>query len=399
VVLVEGFDDGRPDLPGPDEEDPPEREAYSGRPGFTDGSYRGRVPARSTLAGLLTTLLLACAGSATGAESAFRRAVFARGLDAPVLLTHAPGDARSVYVVEQSGRIIRLRSGRRTVFLDIRQAVDFGGERGLLGLAFHPSYARNRLLYVAYTSSDGKNTVARYRSNGTRAIASSRKILLSVDDPYSNHNGGHLAFGRDGLLYTTIGDGGAGGDPENRSQDMGSQFGKLLTLDVSTANATWRIAALGLRNAWRFSFDRANGDLYIGDVGQNAVEEIDYTPRRSPGLENYGWDVYEGSQRFEDKAPGPGKLVFPVFEYGHSDGHCTVIGGHVYRGKARPAERGRYVLGDYCSGAVWSLRVSSGRAQGVRRESFRLPGLTSFGEDAAGEIYATTADGTIYRLT
>ena len=205
-----------------------------------------------TLAGALGAIATGCGRAETGenaSDSAFRPLVYQRGLEAPVLLTHAPGDPQAVYVVEQSGRIVRIDSRRRrTVFLDLRRAVDFGGERGLLGLAFHPGYARNRLFYVAYTTGD-QNIVARYRSNGTRALASSRKILLSVDDPYGNHNGGHLAFGRDGLLYTTIGDGGSGGDPEDRAQDMGSQFGKLLALDVSKATADWTIAALGLRNA------------------------------------------------------------------------------------------------------------------------------------------------------
>ena len=200
------------------------------------------------------------------------------------------------------------------------------------------------------------------------------------------------------MLYTTIGDGGAGGDPEDRSQNMRSPFGKLLRLDVSKAGADWDIAAIGLRNAWRFSFDRATGDLYIGDVGQNAVEEIDYTTAGSEGIENYGWDLYEGSRRYEDTTAGPGKLVFPVFEYDHDEG-CTVIGGYVYRGKARPAERGRYIFGDYCSGNIWSLRVSSGKAVGVRREPFRIEGLTSFGEGSSGEIYALTESGTVYRLT
>ena len=352
------------------------------------------------LAGTLAVVAGSVAGSDSGqaAESAFRRTFVARAFEAPVLVTNAPGDPRAIYVLEQSGRIVRVASGRRTVFLDVRSLVNFGGERGLLGLAFHPGYAKNRLFYVAYTTSN-QNIVARYRSRGTRALPGSARILLQVDDPYGNHNGGHLAFGKDGLLYTSIGDGGAGGDPEDRAQDPSSQFGKLLTLNVSQSNAQWQIAALGLRNPWRFSFDRANGDLYIGDVGQNAVEEVDYTPRRSPGLENYGWDMYEGSRRYEDTELASGKLVMPIFEYGRDDGSCTVIGGYVYRGKARPAERGRYILGDYCSGNVWSLRVRNGKASGVRREPFRLEGLTSFGENAAGEIFATTEVGEIYRVT
>jgi glucose/arabinose dehydrogenase len=361
------------------------------------------LPGNRLLLGLvllaeLAVLVALVVRPASAADAAFRRVVFARGFDNPVLLTYAPGDPRTTYVVEQTGRVVRIRSGKRTVFLDVRRQVEFGGERGLLGLAFHPSYARNRLFYVAYTSNDGRNTVARYRSNGTRAVPSSRRILLAVPDPYGNHNGGHLAFGPDRLLYTTIGDGGSGGDPEDRSQDMGSLFGKLLTLDVSRANAPWRIAGLGLRNGWRFSFDRSTGDLYVGDVGQGSIEEVNFTPRRSPGLENYGWDLYEGSQRFEETPVGPGRLVFPVFEYGHDRG-CSVTGGYVYRGSARPAERGRYVLGDYCSGTVWSFRVVSGEARDVRTESFRLEGLTSFGESSAGELFAVTQGGTIYRLT
>ena len=343
-----------------------------------------------------------CGGSTereTAVENVFRLKPFARGFDAPVLLTHAPGEPQTFYIVEQPGRVVRLRAGNRTIFLDVTRDVAFGGEQGLLGLAFHPKYAKNRLLYIAYTSSEGRNTVARYRSNGRTAVRSSRTILLSVPDPYGNHNGGQLAFGRDGMLYTTIGDGGSGGDPEDRAQDMGSLFGKLLRLDVSKPRRDWAIVGLGLRNAWRFSFDRVTGDLYLGDVGQGAIEEVDFTPRASPGLENYGWDLYEGSRRFEDGEPAAGKLVFPVYEYGRDEGNCTVIGGHVYRGSASPAERGRYIFGDYCSGIVWSLNVRSGAARNVRRERFRIEGLTSFGESARGELYATTQDGVIYRLT
>jgi glucose/arabinose dehydrogenase len=367
------------------------------------GSYRGAMRALASIAlGAAVAALAGCGGASereAGVETAFRLKVFARGFDDLVLLTHAPGERGTFYVVEQRGRVVRMRSGKRTVFLDVRRNVTFGGEQGLLGLAFHPSYARNRLLYIAYTSADGRNIVARYRSNGNVAVPSSRKFLLSVPDPYGNHNGGQLAFGKDGMLYTTIGDGGSGGDPEDRAQNMDSLFGKLLRLDVSKPGADWAIAGLGLRNAWRFSFDRATGDLYLGDVGQGSIEEIDFTPRVSPGLENYGWDLYEGSERFESGEPGAGELVFPIFEYGRDEGNCTVIGGHVYRGRARPAERGRYVFGDYCSGIVWSLNVRSSAARNVRRERFRIPALTSFGENSAGELYATTQDGVIYRLS
>jgi len=352
---------------------------------------------------LASSVTLAGCGAAAEQEpaaiSTFQLKPFARGFDSPVLLTHAQGEPKTLYAVEQPGRVIRLRAGKRTVFLDVRSNVAFGGEQGLLGLAFHPKYAQNRLLYVAYTSRNGRNTVARYRSNGKLAVRSSQRILFSEPDPYGNHNGGQLAFGHDGMLYTTIGDGGAGGDPEDRAQNMSSRFGKLLRLDVSKPGADWVIAGLGLRNAWRFSFDRATGDLYLGDVGQGAIEEVDFTPRVSPGLENYGWDLYEGSRRFEEGEPSAGTLVFPLYEYGRGEGNCTVIGGHVYRGSARPAERGRYIFGDYCSGIVWSMRVRSGAARNVRREPFRIEGLTSFGESSSGELYATTQDGVIYRLT
>ena len=194
------------------------------------------------------------------------------------------------------------------------------------------------------------------------------------------------------------GDGGSGGDPENRAQNMQSLFGKMLRFDVRRPGSDPEIVALGLRNPWRYSFDRLTGDLYIGDVGQGDWEEVDYTPRSSSGLVNYGWDVLEGTHPFEDKEPGPGRLVAPIYEYSHSRG-CTVVGGYVYRGQARPAQRGRYTFGDYCSGVVWSLRVSDGKATAVRVEPFRIPSLTSFGEDATGELYATSHEGVLYRIS
>jgi glucose/arabinose dehydrogenase len=300
-------------------------------------------------------------------------------------------------VVEQGGTVRVVERGRVLpgVFLDVRDRTEGGGEQGLLGLAFDPSYAKNRFLYVNYTA-----RVVRYRTNGRRALPGTARQLLRVDQPYSNHNGGDVVFGPDGFLYVGLGDGGSGGDPEGRAQNMSTYLGKMLRLNVRRSGSAPEIVGLGLRNPWRYSFDRATGDLYIGDVGQGSVEEVDYTPRSSAGLENYGWDLYEGSQRFEEGEPGPGQLVFPVFEYGRAGGSCTVVGGFVYRGKARPAERGRYIVGDYCSGILWSFRVRAGEAAGVRRESFRIAGLTSFGEDLAGELYAVSqGDGTLYRLS
>lgn len=349
---------------------------------------------------LLGVLVAMLTGSATAAESAFRRVIVARGLDAPVQVTAPRNEARRLYVVEQRGTIRVIESGtlRDGFFLDIRGQVVSGGEQGLLGLAFDPKYATNRFIYVNFTDTNGDTRVVRYRTEGTRALEASARLLLQVDQPYPNHNGGGLAFGPDGFLYVGTGDGGSSGDPENRAQSMQSPLGKMLRLNVRRPGSAPVIVALGLRNPWRYSFDRLTGDLYIADVGQGALEEVSFTPRKSPGVENYGWDVYEGSRRFEDKSAGPGRLVFPVFQYGRDRGY-SITGGHVYRGKARPAERGRYVVGDYGSGIVWSFRVVGGKAQGVRVERFRIPSLTSFGEDAAGELYATSHEGVVFRLT
>ena len=343
----------------------------------------------------LAALVTACVAGAAPERAAFKPRAIASGFAQPVYVTAAKGEPGRLYVVEQGGTIHVLQGGTRrgTPLLDIRNLVTAGGEQGLLGLAFHPSYPRVRKLYVQYTARDGSTRVVEYRTNGT--TASSPRLLFSSGDPYGNHNGGMLAFGPNGRLYFTMGDGGSGGDPENRSQNMRSLFGKLLSLNVATKGL--RIEALGLRNAWRFSFDRANNDLYIGDVGQGAVEEIDWTPANSPGLENYGWDVYEGRSKYEDKPLGPGKLVQPVAQYTHSNG-CSVTGGYVYRG-SNASLRGRYIYGDYCSGLVWSFKLAGGKATGLRRESFRVASLTSFGQDTAGELYAVSHGGTIYRLT
>jgi glucose/arabinose dehydrogenase len=341
----------------------------------------------------LPILLVGCGGSsgdvAGPAATGYRFVQVASGLDSPVHVTGRRGDAR-LYVVEQEGRIRIVQNGRiRGTLLDITSRVQCCGEQGLLSVAFHPRYGRNGRYFVYYTAP--ANRVVEYR--GRRAV----RTLLNVADPYSNHNGGQLMFGPDGRLYVGMGDAGSGGDPENRAQNMDSPFGKLLAINVDRRGARWQTVGLGLRNPWRYSFDRRTGDLYIGDVGQNAWEEVDFTPRSSPGLENYGWDVYEGRAKYEDKAPGPGRLVSPIVVY-PLGGHCAVTGGFVYRGSAVPGARGRYFYGDNCSGAVWSLRVVGGKAQSVRRERFRLEGISSFGEDGRGELYAVTLGGTLYRL-
>jgi glucose/arabinose dehydrogenase len=342
---------------------------------------------------------VACAGSAPQTASLSLVKVI-DGLESPVHVSAPRSEPGRLYVVEQAGRIVVVEQGRvvRT-FLDIRSLVRSGGEQGLFAIAFHPNYAENRRFYIDYTDVNGDTRIVEYRSNGRRAILSTRRQLLFVDQPYSNHNGGQVAFGPDGRLYIGMGDGGSGGDPENRAQNIGSRLGKLLTIDVDRRGARPQVDALGLRNPWRFSFDRANGDLYIGDVGQNAWEEIDYLPRaRLSRLQNYGWDVFEGRARFEDKAPSRGDLVAPIAVYANSEEGCSVTGGFVYRGSKVGAARGRYFYGDYCSGTIWSLKVVGGRARQLRREPFQVTNLTSFGEDARGELYLVAHGGTIYRL-
>ncbi len=230
-------------------------------------------------------------------------------------------------------------------------------------------------------------------------LASARQLLF-VDQPYPNHNGGQLQFGPDGLLYVGMGDGGAGGDPGNRAQDLRERLGKLLRIDPSKRGARWQIVGYGLRNPWRFSFDRATGDLYIADVGQDAWEEIDFRPHSQlDKLANYGWRLYEGRARYAGGSPaGAGILVAPISVYSHKEG-CSVTGGYVYRGRNAPDASGRYFFGDLCSGTIWSLRVESGRAVGLRKESPRIGQLSSFGEGADGTLYAVSVgSGRLFRV-
>jgi glucose/arabinose dehydrogenase len=328
--------------------------------------------------------------------------VFASGLVQPTHVAAPRSEPTRLYVVELAGRIRVLVRGRLRAepFLDIRNLVTSGGEQGLLSVAFHPRYAQNRRFYVNYTDQRGDTRVVEYRSDGTRAIEGSRRELLFVDQPYANHNGGQLAFGPDGRLWVGMGDGGSGGDPRNVAQNMSSLLGKLLAIDVDENDPEPRIMALGLRNPWRFSFDRRTGDLYLGDVGQNSWEEVDYVPRRNlRRLRNFGWDVYEGHAVYERKARNPaGVLVRPIRVYPLSGGHRAVSGGFVYRGSDFPATRGRYFYGDFGSGTVWSLRMIGGKVRQFRREPFRVSQLASFGEDARGELYLVSLGGRIYRL-
>ena len=354
---------------------------------------------RSALASLI--LVLATAGAAQG-STAGGPVVVVKGLDS---LTHVAAPASEpgrLYVVEQRGTIRVVEQGRVRAkpFLDIRSRVVSGGEQGLLSVAFHPRYATNHLFYVDYTDRAGNTRVVEYRSDGMSAIPSSARQLFYAWQPFTNHNGGQLAFGPDGLLYIGLGDGGSGSDPNNNGQTTKNKLAKIWKLDVDRRGARPVTAFYGLRNPWRFSFDRATGDLYIADVGQGNWEEIDYVPRAQlGGLLNFGWAHYEGTATFDaSRTLDPrGTLVFPIEVYGHDAG-CSATGGFVYRGKAQPDLTGRYVYGDYCSGTVWSLRVRDGKAADERKESFMIPGLTSFGEDARGGLYAVSENGTLYRI-
>ena len=343
---------------------------------------------------------LACGAGASGQQADVLGLVkVVGGLSAPVHVAAPRSEPGRLYVVEQAGRVRVVERGRvvRT-FLDIRPLVRSGGEQGLLSIAFHPKYAQNHRFYVDYTDVNGDTRVVEYRSDGRKAIPSTRRQLLMIDQPYSNHNGGQLVFGPNGRLYVGMGDGGSGGDPANNAQNMGSLLGKLLTINVDVRGARPLIAALGLRNPWRVSFDRATDDLYIGDVGQGDWEEIDFLPKAQLGrLQNYGWSTFEGRARYSDRSLAAGQLVMPVHVYSHGAG-CSVTGGFVYRGAAVAAAKGRYFFGDYCSGIVWSLQVVDGKARDVRRHSFKVPALSSFGEDARGELYLVSQQGAVYRL-
>ncbi len=351
------------------------------------------------LAEVLAAAALVLPGSQAQQELSVRP--YARGLSPLTAIASTAAEPRRLYAVEQVGRIRYFVDGKLGgTFLDIRDRIVSGGEQGLLSMAFHPAYARNHRFYVNYTDRSGNTRVVEFRSRNGRAVRLTPRQLLFVRQPFANHNGGQLQFDTNGMLYVGMGDGGSAGDPGNRAQNMKERLGKLLRIDPLRRGAQWQIVGLGLRNPWRFSFDRASGDLYIGDVGQGNWEEIDYRSRgQISSLANYGWHVFEGRARYSNTALGPGQLVAPVNAYSHNEGGCSVTGGYVYRGRAAAAAVGRYFFGDYCSGSVWSLRGQDGRAADVRREPFRVSSLTSFGEDAAGELYFATGNGRIYKLS
>jgi len=328
------------------------------------------------------------------------------GLERPVDL-QAEGSGR-LFVIEKAGRIRIIQNGQllETPFLNIEGRVNVSGnEQGLLGLAFHPNYTQNGYFFVNYTGSGGDTFISRFQVSGDPNLAnpSSEVTLLRISQPYQNHNGGTLQFGPDGYLYAGLGDGGSAGDPKGNGQKTNTLLGKILRLDVDSAepysipsdnpfgNEIW---AYGLRNPWRISFDSLTGDLYIGDVGQNTYEEIDYLPAGSPGGTNFGWNFREGMHPYAGNAPAG--LTDPVVEYSHSEGGCSVTGGYVYRG-SMPEWNGIYLYGDYCTGLIWGL-IKSENGWQVQRLFDTDANITSFGQDEAGEIYLLSDGGQIYRL-
>jgi len=347
----------------------------------------------------------------------------ASGLSTPVVVSNAGDGSGRLFIVEKLGRIRIVENGTllATPFLDIDPIVNSSGnEQGLLGLAFHPDYTNNGFFYVDYIDAGGDTVVSRFSVSAADpnvADPISELKILQVAQPYSNHNGGQLAFGPDGYLYIGLGDGGSGGDPGDRAQDIQLMLGKILRIDVDStqppldyaipadnpfvgvAGAAEEIWAYGLRNPWRFSFDRLTGDLYIGDVGQNLYEEIDRAPAASTGGENWGWRCYEATHPYNTTGCGPiGDYDMPILEYPHASGRCSVTGGYLYRGSAAPDLRGAYLFADYCTGDVWAATYDQlgGTWSAVDLDFPQsLNGLTTFGEDELGNVYLA-AGSTVY---
>jgi glucose/arabinose dehydrogenase len=349
----------------------------------------------------------------------------ATGLSNPVFVTASPDTTGRLFIVEKTGRIRILAKGAllATPFFDIHTLVSGGSEQGLLGLAFPPSFPTSHKFYVDYTNTAGNTVIAEYRTsstNGNVANTATRRVIMTVTQPYPNHNGGMLAFSAAGYLFIGLGDGGSGGDPGNRAQSTATLLGKILRIDVTGTTATHNYRVLssnpfvgrpgldeiyqyGLRNPWRFSFDRATGDLWIGDVGQSAWEEVDHAVYTSTGPGrgiNWGWRVMEGSHCY-NPASGCSTVgkTLPLTEYSHAtNGRCAITGGYVYRGKAIPALAGKYVFGDYCSGEIFSISSTAARPAPISvLRSTGFP-ISSFGEDRAGELYVCDLGGSVYKI-
>jgi glucose/arabinose dehydrogenase len=350
---------------------------------------------------------------------------YAAGLESPVAISHAGDGSGRLYVVEQAGTIAVVEDGQvsETRMLDIVDRVESGGsEQGLLGLAFAPDFATSLLFYVMYTDLDGNEVVSRFTAGEdfVSADPESEEILIYQEDFAENHNGGQLAFGPDGFLYIGLGDGGGGGDPEENGQDLSTLLGKILRIDVDPANATGdepyaipadnpfvdtadaapEIWAYGLRNPWRFSFDTETGDLYIGDVGQGEIEEIDFAPAGEGG-QNYGWNLMEGESCYAVEAcdPEADDLTLPIAQYTHAEGGCSVTGGYVYRGDVHADLVGTYFYGDYCSGLIWGATMDTDGSFAVSEPYESGLRISTFGEGEDGAVYlADLTNGTIYEL-
>ena len=369
-------------------------------------------------------LFLTCAGDTPGPTLpaggvSVRLETVATGLNFPVLVTAAPGDTGRIFVVEKGGKVRIIKQGLLlpTPFIDLTGRVTTGGEQGLLGMAFHPTDNRVVLSFtVAGSTGGGTSQISTFTPSVDPDVLdpSTEQVVLTVSQPYGNHNGGNLAFGPDGYLYAGFGDGGSGGDPQGHGQNRDDLLGSLLRLDldhglpytvpagnpfVGQVGMRGELWNWGLRNPWRFSFDRATGDLYIADVGQNAWEEVDVQPASSTGGENYGWAVMEGNHCYGSGSCDRTGLVLPITEYGHGDG-CSITGGYVYRGQAIPELVGTYFYADYCRGWIRSFQYRNGAAEAAASwPTLDTHGqITSFGEDARGELYVVLAGGTIYRI-
>lgn len=344
--------------------------------------------------------------------------LFVDGFEKPTFLTHAGDGSGLLYVTEQPGRIRIVRDGAlvETPFLDIEEKVgSSGNEQGLLSIAFAPDFQQSRKMYANYTDRSGDTVVAGFLVNpdGLSADPASEWLVLKIEQPYANHNGGQLQFGPDGMLYIGMGDGGSAGDPQNHAQDVTSMLGKMLRIDVSqsAASAPYTVPAnnpnfgadarpemwsVGLRNPWRFSFDRSSGDMLIADVGQNEIEEVNWQPAASRGGENWGWKLREGLEAFSGEKSDA--MTDPIYEYRHGEDGCSVTGGYVYRGVALAALAGAYVYGDYCSGRIWTLRPATNGAWDNALLFDTDYSITSFGEDAQGELYVLDRAGGIYKI-
>lgn len=340
------------------------------------------------------------------------------GFERPLDLAFPPDNTAEMYVLEQPGVIRLVENGALLPgpLLDIRDRVGTtGNERGLLGIALHPQFAENGYFYVNYTDKRGHTVIARFqrmKENPNSVDPGTEKILLQVEQPFKNHNGGSMVFGPDGYLYIGLGDGGSSGDPQGNGQSLDTLLGKLLRIDVdggdpyavpadnpfAAGGGKPEIWAYGLRNPWRFSFDRLLGDLYIADVGQNAWEEVNYLSAGSPGGANFGWKYREAAHAFEGKPPAGASLIDPVAEYAHGQG-CSVTGGFVYWGEALPEFRGVYLYSDYCNGRIWGLlkdAAGSWQSRVLFETGFNV---SSFGEDRQGELYIIDqGSGAVYRL-